>query len=155
MKKLLLTLIFVMFLALPMQAEPAWTTGSGDQTFRSHAGSLYELNFNWTSDASGDSVATSDWSINGYICKVITNPGPTAPTADYDITLTNEDGVDVVHGVLADRHTTTSEEIIPVPGDNATVYGCSIAIGRITLNVSNAGNAKNGKVTVIFSREKY
>ncbi len=151
MRKWFLALILTMFLALPIQS---WAAGTVTQTL-TYTHNFYALTYSWTSDASGNADKESTWPIGGYICKVITNPGATAPTDNYDITLTNSDGVDVVHGELANRDTSTSEEIVPVPGDNVTVYGCSAVSGTITLNVSNAGDSKIGTVTVLFTREGY
>lgn len=151
MKKWFLALILTMILALPIQLQAA---GTVTQTLR-YTHNFYALTYSFTSDASGNADQESTWPIDGYVCKVITNPGATAPSVDWDVTLTNSDGIDVVHGQLADRHTSTSQEIIPVPSDNVTVYGCSAVSGKITLNVSNAGDSKIGTVTVLFTREGY
>lgn len=151
MRKWFLALMLTVLLALPIQLQAA---GTVTQTL-TYTHNFYALTFSWTSDASGNADQESTWPIGGYIVKVITNPGATAPSVDYDITLTNSDGIDVMHGTLADRHTSTSEEVVPKVADNVTVYGGSAVAGKITLNVSNAGDSKVGTVTVIFAREGY
>lgn len=153
MKKLLAVLILTMFLVLPIQS---WGAGTVTQSLSHSAENFKGLVFSWTADASNGSVpaTTSNLRIDGYIIKVITNPGSPAPTDNYDITLTNTDGADVVHGELLNRDTANTEEIVPIPADNVTVYGGSPVIGTITLNISNNSvNSATGTVTVIFSKE--
>lgn len=143
-----------MLLAVLMFPIQSWGAGAVTQTIE-YTHNFYVLTYNWTSNAAGNASKTSIWPISGYIVKVITNPGSTAPTDNYDITLTNSDGIDVVHGELANRDTANSEEIVPVPSDNVTVYGGSAVSGLLTLNVSNAGDSKVGVVKVIFERAGY
>ena len=154
MKKLFLSLILLVVLMFPIQS---WGKGTVTQTL-SYSHNFYTLIYSWTGDVSNGSVpaTASTWPIGGYIVKVITNPGATAPTDNYDITLTNSDGIDVVHGELTNRDTTNSEEIVPVPSDNVTVYGGSAVSGVITLNITNNSvNSATGTVTVIFERAGY
>lgn len=47
--------------------------------------------------------------IDGTILAVITNPGATGPTDNWDLTLLDADGVDRLGGACADRDTSTSE----------------------------------------------
>lgn len=47
--------------------------------------------------------------IDGTIIGVITNPGSTAPTDNYDLTLVDQDGLDRLGGVGANRDTANSE----------------------------------------------
>src|SRR3990167_1003625 len=57
-----------------------------------------------------------DEEISGELLALETNPGSPAPTANYDITITDEDGLDVLHGVGANRHTTDTEKVAIVFG---------------------------------------
>ena len=75
---------------------------------------------------------------------MITNPGTPAPTANYDITLTDEDGIDLLDGAGANRHTSNSESFYPLIG--AQPFAQPI-LGTITLNITN--NSVNSAVTVI------
>ena len=77
---------------------------------------------------------------------VITDPGTEAPTADYDITLTDADGVDVMGGELADRHTTATEQAVPKIGD--TVYGTRFVKGPLIFAITN--NSVNDAAGEIF-----
>lgn len=65
----------------------------------------------WTGDASDGTVPdTSLGVVAGQLERITTNPGSTAPTANYDITVEDEDGLDMLGGAGANRHTSNSEE---------------------------------------------
>lgn len=76
------------------------------------------LTISWTADAADGSVPATALSTNikaqiagWFIYKIITNPGTTAPTALYDITLVDVDGIDLAKGALANRSATLSETV--------------------------------------------
>ena len=82
----------------------------------------------------------------GCIAKVNTNPGSTAPTDNYDITLTDDDGVDLMGGELANRDTATSEVAVPKID---TVFGCNIATESFIMNITGQSvSAATGTVSV-------
>ena len=115
---------------------------------------VLDLNiFSWTADASAHTVPATDskWAINGYVILVVTNPdGDTAPTDEYDITLTDEDDCDIMGGNLADRSDTNTEQAVPKIG---TVYGGRWVSGILTLNISgNSVNSAAGTVKVYIQR---
>lgn len=67
-----------------------------------------------TADASDGSFPTKTLRalgihIDGYLIGISTNPGSTAPTDNYDITLLDEDGEDRLAGAGANRDTSTTE----------------------------------------------
>ena len=96
-------------------------------------------------DGSILSKATLD-PVHGFITRVVTNPGTPAPTDDYDITLTDTDGVDVLGGAGADRDTANSEQIMPLVG--AVSVPCRVD-SALTLAVSgNSVNSAEGEVIV-------
>lgn len=66
----------------------------------------------WQTAANGSltSTAITGGLVYGVLLRLVTNPGSTAPTDNYDITLTDEDGFDALGGVGANRDTTTTEE---------------------------------------------
>ena len=65
-----------------------------------------------TADAADGSVPNTALTqkISGRIIALETNPGATAPTDNYDITLEDGDGHDVLEGVGANRDTATTEK---------------------------------------------
>ena len=48
--------------------------------------------------------------IEGWLMKLVTDPGATAPVDNYDITITDDEGVDVLQGVGMNRDEATTEE---------------------------------------------
>lgn len=106
--------------------------------------SIKSITWTWTSDASGDVSGTDTKYIAGEALRWVTNPGAAAPTANYDIVVNDVDGVDIAAGVLANRHTTTSEQAYPA----AATY--HVFDGPLSLVVSNAGNAKAGTLTMYY-----
>lgn len=66
-----------------------------------------------TGDASDGSVPSTDLAtkISGRLLFLKTNPGATAPTANYDIVLNDADSHDVLEAVGANRHTSATEKV--------------------------------------------
>jgi hypothetical protein len=108
-------------------------------------GSLKKIRWEWLSTAGGAADLQTTYAYNGVIQRLVTDPdGSAAPTDDYDITITDEDGYDVLMGAGANRDTATTEQVL------ATSLGC-VANDKLTLNVANAGSAKAG-VVVLYIR---
>lgn len=154
-------LIRFMFIiaALLMIPVYTWAASSCTQTYTTadKDPKLRYVDFAWTAhtDGSFTSVASTQ-DIDGYIVSVITDPGTPAPTDDYDITLTNELGYDVMGGTLANRDTSTTENAISkiYTGGSDTIYGSPLNIGTLTLNISNNSvNGAQGVVRVIYQKE--
>lgn len=99
----------------------------------------------WTSDASGD-ADVSIANLYGWLVKIVTDPGATAPTDDYDITLVDENSVDALASLAVNRDTANTEQVYPVAsGANVPIFLC----GTHTFTIANAGNAKVGR-TVLY-----
>lgn len=103
----------------------------------------------WTSASNGS--YSESLPIVGTILGVSVDPGSTAPTALYDITLTNAEGVDLFGNGGANLSATVSSYFVPVAtaSDGATKAPFTAA-GSCTFAVANAGSAKVGSVTIIF-----
>jgi hypothetical protein len=97
---------------------------------RTKGGGIRALRFSCVGDAADGTIpATVIPSISGLLLAIETNPGGTAPTANYDVTLVDANGHDVLEGVGADRHTSNTEKAAivftgtsthpPVAGDDA------------------------------------
>lgn len=106
-------------------------------------GSLKKVSFAWTSDGSGNADGATTNAYNGAIERLVTVPATagSAPSDNYDVTVVDEDGVDVLMGAGVDRDTATAEQVL------ASALGC-VANDVLTLHVTNAGNAKSGVVHV-------
>lgn len=105
----------------------------------------------WTSDAAAGTVSQVIAECIGAIERVVTDPGTPAPTANYDITLLDENGIDVLQNLGQNRHTSNSEQIFPggscTDGTNNTVIPMAVH-GDLTLTIANAGNSKQGTFTL-------
>jgi hypothetical protein len=106
------------------------------------------LVFDWVGDSGNGTVpATASGYVEGYVVMVITDPGATAPTDDYDITLTDKYGVDIMGGALADRDETNTEQAVPCLLTG--VYGARFVSGTITLNISEQSDVSaTGQVRI-------
>ena len=84
---------------------------------------------------------TTTEAYSGSIERLVTVPAaaPNAPTDDYDITILDEDGVDVLLGAGANRDETNTEQIA------AANLGI-VANDKLKLTVAAAGAGKGGTV---------
>ena len=114
----------------------AGTVTTTEQTY----GNVKKITFDVTSASNGAADATTTARFDGAILLVCTDPGATAPTADWDLTIEDSDGVDLLAGQGADRHTSNTEYI------NSGMGG--VADDTVTLGVTNAGDSKTLKVYV-------
>ena len=104
-------------------------------------GTYRKLRLAWTSATGGGWTGTTTNKYTGKIIGLKTDPGATAPTDNYDITLTDSDGDDVLLGAGADRDTANTE------------YVASASLGMVvdsvlTLTIANAGDAKIGVIAI-------
>ena len=100
----------------------------------------------WTGDDATGAVPDAAIEMHGYILKVVTNPGSTAPTANYDIALEDpeDNALDALGGLLANRHTSTTEQVYPAVTGAATPIFVS---GTYNVSVSNNSvNSATGRI---------
>lgn len=84
--------------------------------------------------------------ISGRLLALETNPGSTAPQANYDIAINNADGTDVLQGVGANRHTSNTEKVAIVY--SGTAIHPPVSAGDV-LTLAVSGNNVNGATTRI------
>lgn len=100
----------------------------------------------WTADSAAATVPDTAIQMCGFVIKVITNPGGTAPTANYDIALGDPEdtNLDALGGALANRHTSNTEQVAPVlTAATAPVFLC----GSYTQQISNNSvNSATGRI---------
>lgn len=112
-----------------------------------------------TDDATG-SVAGTTRKISGELIKIVTDPGSAAPSANWDVVLTDEKGVDLsIHmddvaiAALIARHTsTTLETYLPLEDTAGTgrVGAWPVVCDKLTVTIGNAGNSKDGQVIIYY-----
>lgn len=115
--------------------------GSSVTITRKRLGDIIKLKFAWVSDdAAGTASGTTTFEVTGLPMRFTTVPsgGGTAPTDNYDITIKDEDGVDILNGQGADRDTANTEN----KRDSDGLMIC--AATALTFAVANAGNSKQG-----------
>jgi len=102
------------------------------------------VKFDWLSDTTETVTQATTLYYEGVVLAFITVPdgGGTAPTAAYDITLTDADGIDVLHGQGANRSATATEYVNFSDGVGA------VAKSILTLNIAATGESKGGRVYV-------
>jgi len=140
-------IIAVLLLMLSVSYSMAETTQDHSQF-----GSLNFLVVSWTT--ASESTSITDFitrNINGLVLGVETLPSDaSAPTASYDITLTNQYGLDIMGGALANRSATATEYIQPY---NATEGGyVSMPVdGALTVAIlGNSVTDASGEIIVYY-----
>jgi len=110
-----------------------------------------KVKLDWLSDASGDVSGTDTKKLSGEILRVGFKPdsGGTQPTDQYDVTLADEEGHDVLQGLGANLGNGASSDLVPMVTDGNAGNARPIAISdKLSLVVANAGNAKGGEVVL-------
>jgi hypothetical protein len=155
MKKYIL--IFALILALvpsSLWAAVGTCTQSLASTFQDGTRAQKILTFTCVGGTAGETgtyPATAISSSNAdqlqgyYLYKLITNPGATPPEDNWDFVLTDGDGIDVLGGAGANRHTTTSQMIAPLL--TTGVYFAQPVLEAWTLAIT--GNTTASAIVVI------
>ena len=116
---------------------------------------IQKVNFNWTSNASGDCSGDSK-RVSGKILRATFIPsGSAVPTDGYTARINDNDGMDVLMGYgAAGLSATITRTIIPMVND--AVLGqpsYPIAVdGLLSLVVAGAGNVRSGVVSLYIER---
>jgi hypothetical protein len=165
-KKLFLAFVVVAVLAGPCLAAGSWSTPV-KQTLSTGADTdpqFLVITATFTADASNGSVpdlsiTDAAYGIAGYsLVMLLTDPGATAPTDNYDITVNEAlaaggstvNTTDAMGSEGLDRDTSTSEQAVPLVGG---VYGARLIVGDLTVSVANNSvNSATCAVALIFKK---
>jgi hypothetical protein len=96
--------------------------------------------------ANGSFPATALPAFEGHLLELITDPGATAPTDNYDITLVDANGFDRLQGVGANRDTAVTEAARIVYSTTST--NPVVALSDV-LTLTLANNSVNSAVVVV------
>lgn len=156
--KALKRLLVIIIVASLLPAGQVWAAGSSVIT--SADVNVLEktqrkiITISWTGDSAGGSmpaitVGASTYGITGwYLYTAETNPGSTAPTDNYDIVINDADGVDVAGGLLANRHTTTTQLV----NIGTSAYGYPLIRGDLSVAITNnIVNSATGTIIMVFT----
>ncbi len=104
--------------------------------------SVKQITWDWLCTDLGVVTSATTKAFDGVLERAVFIPDAagTQPTNSYDVTITDADSVDVLAGLGADL--SNSATVVKKHSDGLTAVAGSI----LTLNVSNAGNAKGGVV---------
>lgn len=122
--------------------------------------SVRKVLIDFTTDDTTGSVAVTLRKIVGELIKIVTDPGSVAPTDNWDVVLTDEEGVDLsVHmddvaiAALIARDTANTEETyLPLEDTAGTgrVGAWPVVCDKLTVTVNNAGNSKTGQIILYY-----
>lgn len=121
MKRFLLSLLLVIAFALPAfganTVSYSWVERDG----------IAICTIDWIDDATNGIASTtiSTGAYRGYVLYAVTDPGTTAPDANYDIAINDAYGADIFGGTLNNRSATASEiaePLIPFIYQHGTLY---------------------------------
>lgn len=124
-----------------------------------HRGGIRKVIVDWTSDDATGAVSGSSRKVVGRLIKIQTDPGSAAPTDNWDVAITDEEGVDVLAkcqnaAALIARDTSNTEEtyLYILNGDNTPIgiAAFPVVCNVLTFAVSNAGNAKTGQIILFY-----
>jgi hypothetical protein len=97
--------------------------------------------------------ATTLPSFQGWVFQFITDPGTPAPTAAYDITLPDANGLDVAGGTLIDRSATVTERSMPLVA--TSTYKAWWVDTALTFTLTNnAVSAATGTLKIYIRRRE-
>jgi len=110
-------------------------------------GGLLKVDWDWLSTAGGAADLVTANAYTGIVTRAVFIPDSagTQPTDLYDVTVTDEDGADVLLGLGANL--SNAATVQKHQGDG---LGC-VANDKLTVNVTNAGNAKGGRVILYIA----
>ena len=114
-------------------------------------GDVRVVRVNWTGDASDGSVPSLVLpAFGGRILALETNPGATAPTASYDIAITDGHGHDVLQGVWANRSATATEKVAVVYSGTA-IHPPVVVGDTLTLALTNnSAVSATGEIDIYY-----
>jgi hypothetical protein len=111
-----------------------------------------------TDDAAGTATVTTR-KIVGELVKIVTDPGSAAPDANWDVIVTDGEGVNVLGkcmnaATLLTRHTSNTEETyLYLQEASVTPVGIGafpVVCDALTVALANAGNAKTTQIIIYY-----
>jgi len=112
-------------------------------TLKVGGSSVAYIEYTFMTDGSGNASETIDREIFGLVQRVVTKPDSVVPpTANWDLTILDEDGADVLGGHGLDRDSGgigAVEQCVP------EILLCACA-SKLTFTIANGGSATKGTV---------
>ncbi len=114
-------------------------------TEEAHGRGFRKVTFDWTSHTDGvvTKVATTG-TYTGKVEVLVTDPdGGSAPTDDYDVTVTDDEDYDILAGAGANRDTANTETVLSA--SLGAVF--ESVIGPVVIN---SGSSTQGKIVLLI-----
>lgn len=110
-----------------------------------------DLYMYWTATAGGAVTVylSSDELPPGYLYSLTTKPIDT-PSDNYDVTLEDGQGVDILRTIGIDRDTANSEVAYAISTTAVSLPALEANRGPFTFKIANAGNGENGTAILAF-----
>jgi hypothetical protein len=151
MKKIVCFIIAVIVIFFCISVFAASTVTQSDKNFSD--GKITEITLDVVAHTDG---TVTSWAftdalnakvIGKLLCQIETDPGTTAPTTLYDITLTDISSNDVLGGAGMNRSATATEPAVPIIDTTTSLQGCRTITSPLTFNLSN--NSVNGAIVSV------
>lgn len=106
----------------------------------------------WTTATDGTKAAISFPAVKGFLYAFESDPGSTAPTDNYDVTITNSAGVDIMGAEATNRDTSVSERAFPKVGTGT--FQPAPAHSDMSVNITNNSvNSATGTFYLYFTEK--
>lgn len=152
MKRLIV--VFLLLLAVPVFAADTGTLTTFMEYPHRMGTNFQCLKLYWKTAVDGTKADVTIPVPTGFakLLYVATDPGTTAPADNYDITLEDSEGLDVMGGGLVNRDTANVEYAQPLASAVAIPGGRHVA-GSLTMKFTDTANADaDGEVFLFFER---
>jgi hypothetical protein len=105
----------------------------------------------WVGDSADGTVPDTVLPVfDGRLFELTTNPGATAPTDNYDITIIDAEGIDRLQGLGANRDTANTESL-PLVYSGSTIHPVISRTDVLTLKIAgNAVNSAAGRIILLY-----
>lgn len=148
MKKAMLILL-ALLVAIPVSAQTL-TASAGSGTLTMWNKYKERATVAWTSTAGGAFTGTIT-GLQGEIQAVAFKPdiGSTSPTNNYDVTIEDEDGIDLLEARGANlSDTTATRKFVGISASN--IIARAPLAGNLVIKVTNAGASNGGTIRLYF-----
>jgi len=155
MKKLIALLILGILLIPSAFAEVRTSVSVGTVVVKKpYERGLQVIHCDWTSTAGG-AVTVAITGLFGTVERAAFAPVAAAsPSTNYDVVITDLTGYDILATLGANRSATAVENVVPKIAtvvSSATTHEKVVTGGTLSLAITNAGAAKQGKFTLYVS----
>lgn len=114
-------------------------------------GYVRKVQIDWIADAADGSVPDTVLPrIEGRLYELTTNPGATAPTDNYDLTLEDAEAIDRLQGVGANRDTANTE-VAAIVYSGSTIHPPVSLADVLTLKLANNSvHSATGRILILY-----